>query len=344
MVDDQKDPDFWKEKGNGFYKQKNYNEAINCFTTALKIDSKYAPAWNNLSLALRKIGKNQEAQECQDYYNKLVKERSRDQLIKKTTDSKEPPKKINSDLNKKTEVEKSSIFSIFSVFLPSIFKGGGKDTRVQSKPQKRAESITPTSKADEDDDDISYYPQNQPAVQSDTSQVNIPSRFEISWGFENIEDLAEQEAFPSNDDLIFAGLGNTIRVGPYQITDPLAYWSDGTSGDASCINIQLPIGVEVSEERRALPYYPQYSQISPDQRAELSFMASSRKENRDLQPGICIYLFLWSRTTCSYRWERCRCRYSRNSEIIGHLFFRRLCKFLSTQIFDLYLRIFPQLL
>jgi uncharacterized tellurite resistance protein B-like protein len=90
--------------------------------------------------------------------------------------------------------------------------------------------------------------------------------------------------------LIFAGHGNTIRVGSYQISDPLTYWSDGTSGDASCINIKLPIGVEVSEERRALPYYPQYSQISPDQRANYLSWLSAGKKTEICSPG---YVFIY---------------------------------------------------
>ena len=80
--------------------------------------------------------------------------------------------------------------------------------------------------------------------------------------------------------LKWVGAGGSIKAGSYQISDPFTYTSNGTPSheEASCINIRLPIGRPVAEERGALGYWPQYSQISPDQRANyLSWLASGRK-------------------------------------------------------------------
>ena len=51
----------WVDNGIFFAKSENYNEAINCFDKALKINPSYARAWNNKGIVLAKLGKYNEA-------------------------------------------------------------------------------------------------------------------------------------------------------------------------------------------------------------------------------------------------------------------------------------------
>ena len=81
--------------------------------------------------------------------------------------------------------------------------------------------------------------------------------------------------------LKWVGAGGTIKAGAYQISDPFTYTSNGTPSqeEACCINVRLPIGRPVAEERGVLGYWPRYSQITPDQRANyLSWLAGGRKD------------------------------------------------------------------
>ena len=80
--------------------------------------------------------------------------------------------------------------------------------------------------------------------------------------------------------LKWVGAGGTIKADAYQISDPFTYTSTGTPSqeEASCIDVRLPIGRPVAEERGALGYWPQYSRITPDQRANyLAWLAGGRK-------------------------------------------------------------------
>jgi len=80
--------------------------------------------------------------------------------------------------------------------------------------------------------------------------------------------------------LNWVGAGATIKAGPYQISDPFTYTSNGapSQDEASCINVRLPIGKPIAEERGALGYWPQYSRLIPDQRANyLEWLAGGRK-------------------------------------------------------------------
>ena len=80
--------------------------------------------------------------------------------------------------------------------------------------------------------------------------------------------------------LNWIGAGATIKVGLYQISDPFTYTSNGTPSqeEASCINVRLPIGKPIVEDRGALGYWPQYSRLTLDQRANyLEWLAGGRK-------------------------------------------------------------------
>ena len=68
----------WIKKGDAFYKQGKYSEAIECYNKALElnpglskdINPKLAEAWNNKGLTFADLGRYYEAIEC---YNKALK-------------------------------------------------------------------------------------------------------------------------------------------------------------------------------------------------------------------------------------------------------------------------------
>ncbi|MBW9221687.1 protein kinase [Methanothermococcus sp. SCGC AD-155-C09] len=56
----------WYNKGVALYYQEKYNEAIECYDKALKIDPNYVDAWYNKGVALKNLGKYNEAIMCYD--------------------------------------------------------------------------------------------------------------------------------------------------------------------------------------------------------------------------------------------------------------------------------------
>ncbi len=54
----------WKEKGNGYYKQRRYEEALRCYSEAVQSDPLYADAWYNLGMTCRALGYADEAVIC----------------------------------------------------------------------------------------------------------------------------------------------------------------------------------------------------------------------------------------------------------------------------------------
>ena len=54
----------WKDKGNSYYKQKQYEEALRCYSEAIRVDPVYADAWFNLAITCRALGYADEAVTC----------------------------------------------------------------------------------------------------------------------------------------------------------------------------------------------------------------------------------------------------------------------------------------
>lgn len=54
----------WKERGNEYYKQKRYEDALRCYASAVKADPLYADAWHNLGMTCRVLGYADEAVTC----------------------------------------------------------------------------------------------------------------------------------------------------------------------------------------------------------------------------------------------------------------------------------------
>ena len=54
------------EKGNALFIESKYNESIEAFDEAIKLNPQYVEAWNNKGLALKNLGKYDEAIKAQD--------------------------------------------------------------------------------------------------------------------------------------------------------------------------------------------------------------------------------------------------------------------------------------
>lgn len=61
------------ERGNAHFKAGQYAKALEMYDQALSVDSSYAKAWNNRSLALQKLGRSQEAADSRQRFLALQK-------------------------------------------------------------------------------------------------------------------------------------------------------------------------------------------------------------------------------------------------------------------------------
>lgn len=90
---------------------------------------------------------------------------------------------------------------------------------------------------------------------------------------------------PNYAKIEWLGIGEKLDLGTNIIIDPMTYYSKDMPpeqgiGEASCIYRSLPIGVPIREARGALGYWPQYSAISRDQRANyLEWLSNGRRGN-----------------------------------------------------------------
>jgi hypothetical protein len=93
----------WKEKGNIFYKQKNYTEALFQYNQGLQTDPNNPDIWYNKSVVLRLLGRAEEAKECEE---KVIVLESRSKVESK------PPSEVRAEENFKAEIktpEKSEV-------------------------------------------------------------------------------------------------------------------------------------------------------------------------------------------------------------------------------------------
>lgn len=60
----QEEAGLWKERGDAFFKQGDYENALACYNSGLEIDSDNCKIWNNKGFCLHKIGRKEEAGQC----------------------------------------------------------------------------------------------------------------------------------------------------------------------------------------------------------------------------------------------------------------------------------------
>lgn len=94
--------------------------------------------------------------------------------------------------------------------------------------------------------------------------------------------------------LLWAGMETPITVHGYAIQNPLVYWSRGSVSpdEASCLDITLPVGQSCNPDTPPLPYWPCYSQLTPDQRARYLLWLSTGKDS-DLEEIGYAFLYFY---------------------------------------------------
>lgn len=82
--------------------------------------------------------------------------------------------------------------------------------------------------------------------------------------------------------MAWVGIGQSISVQGFTIHSPLTYWSENNYPEASCIAILLKAEKQDKESLTPLPYWPQYSGLTPTQRGKyLSWMSHGRNDDLD---------------------------------------------------------------
>lgn len=67
-----------KEKGNAYFRQKHYKEALQCYYEAVQVDPAYADAWYNLGMTCRALGYRKEAVTCFKKAEEFSQDKTRD--------------------------------------------------------------------------------------------------------------------------------------------------------------------------------------------------------------------------------------------------------------------------
>jgi len=99
----------WKNKGNEYYKQGRYQEALECFDEALSIIPDYSDALSNKAMALIKLGRIEEAKKCSGITNNIQRS--------SFSDKQEPTKQISKKILQKSSVAIIIVIIIFAILV-----------------------------------------------------------------------------------------------------------------------------------------------------------------------------------------------------------------------------------
>jgi len=92
--------------------------------------------------------------------------------------------------------------------------------------------------------------------------------------------------------MTWVGNGQSISVQRFTIHNPLMYWSNNNYPDASCIATSLKVEKPENTNVPSLPYWPQYSGLTPAQRWKyLSWLSQGR--NNDLDEIGYAFIFFY---------------------------------------------------
>ena len=78
------DPVMWRNTGNGYFNNGQYEEAIKCYFNAIELNPDYVDAWNNLGYTYHKMGKFEEANRCKERINEIKSKPPKTEEIQKT--------------------------------------------------------------------------------------------------------------------------------------------------------------------------------------------------------------------------------------------------------------------
>jgi len=59
-------PEYWKNRGNAALRSRDYRKGMECYKNAIDQNFRYSPAWHNLGLVLKKLGRTEESDFCFD--------------------------------------------------------------------------------------------------------------------------------------------------------------------------------------------------------------------------------------------------------------------------------------
>jgi uncharacterized tellurite resistance protein B-like protein len=126
---------------------------------------------------------------------------------------------------------------------------------------------------------------------SDTDQTDDEYRSITVHGY-SIYDPPVNRSACTTSGMTWVGSGQSISVNGYTIRNPLTYWSKNSYPEASCIATTLKVGDHKNTNLAPLPYWPQYSGLTPAQRGKyLSWL--SRGRNDDLEEIGYAFIFFY---------------------------------------------------
>jgi len=96
----------------------------------------------------------------------------------------------------------------------------------------------------------------------------------------------------TSSEMNWSGKGRSITVQGFFIKNPMTYWSKSKILDASCIVKSLNAEIPGEEKLPSLPYWPEYSRLTPAQRGRyLLWMSNGR--NSDLDEIGYVFIFFY---------------------------------------------------
>ena len=116
---------------------------------------------------------------------------------------------------------------------------------------------------------------------SDSNQLNDEYR-SITVHGHSVYDNPVTFSSSATSGMTWVGIGQTISVQGFTIHNPLTYWSNNTYPEASCIAASLKVEKPENTSSTSLPYWPQYSGLTPIQRGKyLSWLSRGRNDDLD---------------------------------------------------------------
>jgi len=168
-------------------------------------------------------------------------------------------------------------------FLDAIRGLFGKKDNSSLPPQEETEKLAVITASDEEVDN--YIP---PINEIEVSQ-NIPDSDKPDDEYRSITvhgysiyDPPDIYLTSATSGMSWVGSGQFISVQGFTIQNPLTYWSNNNYPEASCITAGLKAEKNAQNVLPPLPYWPQYSALTPAQRGKyLSWMSRGRNDDLD---------------------------------------------------------------
>ncbi len=70
------DPDFWKQGGDDFFNQQDYDKALKCYDVSLSLNARNPDVWNRKGIVFLKSGMVEEALFCRSQLSDIIADTS----------------------------------------------------------------------------------------------------------------------------------------------------------------------------------------------------------------------------------------------------------------------------